>query len=117
MFCEKLLLVKNIYGIYLIKKGPENTYNPACQNISSTVSVQLIIKSSKGPFIFYQEGGVVVLRAFIDNFVLTPQQMQENFQWPLSTQRFLPMTSPTTPPPCIYVQDLRKVSNVTFATF
>ena len=65
----------------------------------------------KGPFIFYQEGGLVVLHAFIDNFVMTPQQMQENFQWPPFYSTF---SSHDPPPP---MHNIRKVSNVTFATF
>ena len=69
-------------------------------------------KTFWGPFIFYQEGGLVVLRVFIDNFALTPQQMQENFQWPPFYSTFSSHDTPR-----IYMHDLRKVSNVTFATF
>jgi hypothetical protein len=53
-------------------------------------------QAPEGPFIFYQEGGgLVVLHAFIDNFVMTPQQMQENFQWP----PYYPTFSSHDPPP------------------
>ena len=52
------------------------------------------------PFIFYQEGGwgLVVLHAFIDNFVMTPSRCRKIFSGPLSTPRFLPMTPPPPPP-------------------
>ena len=42
---------------------------------------------------------MVVLRAFIDHFVLNPQQMQENFQWPPFYSKFSSHDPP--PPTCM----------------
>ena len=41
----------------------------------------------------------MVLHAFIDNFVMTPQQMQENFQWPPFYPTFSSHDPPPPPPP------------------
>ena len=62
-----------------------------------TISLWLIFKSHciLGTVHFLSGGGMVVLRAFIDHFVLNPQQMQENFQWPPFYSKF----SSHDPPP------------------